>query len=448
VSSSSEAVRGRLIWFDADPFTAGSRALRHETDGVVVIEQGLISRVGPATEILPLVPPGCPIAHYPGCLISPGFIDTHVHYAQTAISGAHGIADRNAPGAQLLDWLSRYAYPAEARMADRAEAAAMARAFCDELIRNGTTTALVFCTVFPESVDALFEEAARRRLRLIAGKVLMDRNAPAGLLDTAQSAYDQSKALIRKWHGRGRAGYAITPRFAPTSSPEQLELAGALWSEHPDTYVHSHLSENAAECAWVRELFPDHERYLDVYESFGLTGRRAVYAHGVHLDAEDFATCHHSGTSLAHCPTSNLFLGSGLFNLSAATRADQRVHVGLGTDIGAGTSFSMLTTLNEAYKVAQLTGSALDGVTGWYLATRGAADALDLADTIGSLTPGYEADLIVIDPAATPLMKLRTDRCESIEELLFALMTLGDDRAIAAAYVAGVSQKRTDETQD
>lgn len=442
MSSSSEAVRGRLIWFDADPFTAGSRALRHETDGVVVIEQGLITRVGPAPEILPLVPQGCPVTHYPDCLISPGFIDTHVHYAQTGIIGAHGIAERHAPGAQLLDWLTRYAYPAEARMADRAEAAAMARVFCDELIRNGTTTALVFCTVFPESVDALFEEAARRRLRLIAGKVLMDRNAPAGLLDTAQSAYDQSKALIRKWHGRGRAGYAITPRFAPTSTPAQLELAGALWSEFADVYVHSHLAENAAECAWVRELFPGHARYIDVYDSFGLTGRRAVYAHGVHLTDDDLALCHRTGTSLAHCPTSNLFLGSGLFNLGAATRPDRRVHLGLGTDVGAGTSLSMLATLNEAYKVAQLTGSALDGVSGWYLATRGAADALDLVGTVGSLEPGCEADLIVVDPAATPLLKLRTDRCDSIEELLFVLMTLGDDRVIRETYVAGARAQR------
>lgn len=442
------AVRGRLVWFDEDPFLVGSRALRHESDGVIVITDGRIERVGPAAEIVPGLEPGCPLEHYPGCVISPGFIDTHVHYAQTAIVGAHGHAPSGAPGAQLLDWLNHYAFPAELELADRAKADAMARAFCDELVRNGTTTALVFCTVFPDSVDALFEEAARRNLRVIAGKVLMDRHAPAGLLDSAQSSYDDSKALIRRWHGRGRARYAITPRFAPTSTPEQLELAGALWSEHPDTYVHSHLSENAAECAWVRELFPDHERYLDVYEAHGLIGRRAVYAHGVHLDDEDVSTCHHSGTSLAHCPTSNLFLGSGLFNLGAATRADRRVHVGLGTDIGAGTSFSMLATLNEAYKVAQLTGSALDGVTGWYLATRGAADALDLADTVGSLTPGCEADLVVIDPSATPLLKLRTDRCESIEELLFALMTLGDDRAIAAAYVAGVSQKRTDETRD
>jgi guanine deaminase len=441
------AIRGRLVWFTDDPFVAGARAFRHEADGIVAVENGRITQAGAAADILPQLAANCRIDRYPGCVISPGFIDTHVHYAQTGIIAAHGgvrngadgAVTGHAPGAQLLDWLNQYAFPAEIEMRERANAAAMARAFCDEMIRNGTTTALVFCTVFPESVDALFEEAARRNLRLIAGKVLMDRHAPRALLDTARSSYDDSKTLIARWHGRGRARYAITPRFAPTSSPEQLELAGALWAEHPDTYVHSHLSENAAECAWVRELFPEHDRYLDVYEAFGLTGRRAIFAHGVHLDEEDFAQCHASGTALAHCPTSNLFLGSGLFNLGLAARPDRRVHVGLGTDVGAGTSFSMLATLNEAYKVAQLTGSPLDGVSGWYLATRGAADALDLAGTIGAFEPGCEADLIVIDPNATPLLKLRSDRCQSIEELLFVLMTLGDDRAIKATYIAGVT---------
>lgn len=427
--SRKSAVRGRLVWFADDPFVVGSRALRHETDGIVVSVDGHITKAGAAADVLPTLPADCPIDHFPGCVISPGFIDTHVHYAQTGMIAAHG--------AQLLDWLNQHAFPAEIEMRDPAKAAAMARAFCDELVRNGTTTALVFCTVFPGSVDALFEEAARRNLRLIAGKVLMDRNAPAALLDTARSSYDDSKALIKKWHGRGRSSYAITPRFAPTSTPEQLELAGALWAEHPDVYVHSHLSENAAECAWVRELFPDQERYIDVYEAFGLTGRRAVYAHGVHLDEQDFALCHHTGTALAHCPTSNLFLGSGLFNLGQAARADRRVRVGLGTDVGAGTSFSLLATLNEAYKVAQLTESALDGVTGWYLATRGGADALDLVGTIGSFDAGCDADMIVIDPKATPLLALRSERCQSIEELLFVLMTLGDDRAVKATYIAG-----------
>jgi guanine deaminase len=430
----ASALRGQLVSFCDDPFVVGSkRALVHEPDGIVLCRDGVIEAVGPAAEMLPRVPAGVEVAHYPGCVISAGFIDTHVHYTQTGIIGGYG--------AELIDWLNTYAFPAEAEFRDKAHADRMAQAFCDELERNGTTTALVFCAVFPASVDALFEEAARRNLRVIAGKVLMDRNAPAALLDTPQSAYDESKALIAKWHGRGRALYAITPRFAPTSSPEQLELAGALWREHPGVFVHSHISENTAEVAWVRELYPDRRDYLDVYEHFQLTGRRAVYAHGVHLNDRELEHCHHSGTALAHCPTSNFFLGSGLFNLARAKNPARPVHVGLGTDVGGGTSLSLLTTLNETYKAAQLTGSTarcqFDGVHGFYLATRGAARALDLDDTIGSLQPGREADMVVLDPAATPLLKLRSERCDSIEELLFVLMTLGDDRAVTAAWVAG-----------
>jgi guanine deaminase len=416
-----------------DPFRVDAGALSYEPDGLVVYDAGRITATGPAHVLLPTLPANTPVAHYPNHLISPGFIDTHVHYTQTAMVGAHG--------AQLLDWLNRYAFPTELRFSDPAHAAAMAKVFCDELARNGTTTALVFCAVFPQSVDALFEEAERRGLRLIAGKVLMDRHAPAGLLDTPQSAYDQSKALIDRWDGRGRLHYAITPRFAPTSSPAQLELAGALWSEYPDVFVHSHLSESAAECAWVRELFPDNDNYLDVYDSFGLTGRRAVYAHGVHLTEAELLHCHHTGTALAHCPTSNFFLGSGVFNLGRATAPERPVHVGLGTDIGAGTSFSLLATLNEAYKAAQLSGSALDGVRGWYLATLGAARALDLDGVIGSLQPGRDADMVVLDPHATPLLKLRAEQCESIEELLFVLMTLGDDRVVTQTYIGGVAQR-------
>lgn len=432
---SLSVVRGRTVTCLADPFQTDG-ALSYESDGVIVMSDGRILNIGPAADVLPTVPAGIPVAHYPDCLISPGFIDTHVHYTQTGITGSYG--------AELLDWLNQYAYPAELRYSDRTHAEEMARAFCDQLVSNGTTTALVFCAVFPESVDALFEEAARRNLRLIAGKTLMDRNAPAALLDTAQSAYDQSKALIARWHDRGRAHYAITPRFAPTSSPEQLELAGALWAEHPDVFVHSHLSENAAECAWVRELFPDNAHYLDVYDRFGLTGRRAVFAHGVHLSEDELMLCHHTGTALAHCPTSNFFLGSGVFNLANAKAPARPVHVGLGTDIGAGTSFSILATLNEAYKAARLSGGTLDGVRGWYLATLGAAKALGLDAHIGSLEVGKDADVIVIDPAATPLLKLRTERCESIEELLFVLMTLGDDRVIADTYLAGVRTSARD----
>jgi guanine deaminase len=312
-----------------------------------------------------------------------------------------------------------------------------ARIFCDELLRQGTTTALVFCSVHAGSVDALFEAAQARNLRLIAGKVLMDRNAPAALLDTAQSGYDQSKALIKRWHGRGRALYAITPRSAMTSTPEQLELAGALWKEHPDVFVQSHISENQDEIAWVKELFPQRQDYLDVYDHYGLAGRRAVYAHGIHLGERELCRCHETGTALSHCPTSNLFLGSGLFRAKLAKDPKRPVHVGLGTDIGGGTSFSMLATMGEAYKVAQLEGHPIDAIEAFFLATLGGARALALDDRIGTLAPGREADMVVLDPSATPLLAFRSSRSRSITETLAVLTTLGDDRAVRATYVAG-----------
>jgi guanine deaminase len=391
------------------------------------MRSGRIDAVGPASELLKTLGPGGEVTHYPGCLIAPGFVDAHTHYVQTGMIGTHG--------ANLLDWLARAPYEAEQAFASEAHAGTIAQAFCEELLRNGTTTALVFCASFKGSVDALFEEAARRDLRVIAGKVWMDRNAPAALLDTAQGAYDDSKVLLARWHGKGRALYAITPRFAPTSSPAQLEAAGALRKEHPVVCVHSHVSENAREVAWVRELFPERAGYLDVYDHDGLLGRRTVLAHGVHLTAAELARCAETETALAHCPTSNLFLGSGLFDLAGALAAGARV--GLGTDVGAGTSFSLLRTLDEACKVAQLRGAPLDPALGFYLATLGGARALDLGDRVGALRAGHEADLVVLDPRATPLLALRTARAESIEDLLFALMTLGDDRAVRATWVAG-----------
>ncbi len=333
---------------------------------------------------------GTPIADHSGCLIAPGFIDTHVHYVQTGIIGAQGH--------QLLDWLNDYTYAAEQSFADEAVARHTARVFCEELLRNGTTTALVFCSVHAGSVDALFAEAERRGMLLVAGKVLMDRNAPAALTDTARSGYDQSKALIGKWHGRGRCLYAITPRFAATSTPEQLELAGSLWREHPGVFVQTHIAESRDEIDWVKRLFPQRRDYLDVYDHYGLTGRRAVLAHGVHLQDGDFERCHASGTALAHCPTSNLFLGSGLFPLSAARDPRRPVHVGLGSDIGAGTSFSLLATMSEAYKVAQLQGRPIGILEAFFLATLGGARALALDDRIGTLAPGREADIVVLDP--------------------------------------------------
>lgn len=424
------AVRGTLIYCRDDPFLGDpARAFVHEPDGLVVCRGGLIEQVGPYSAIKTELPAGTEIADYSGQLIAPGFIDTHIHYVQTGIIGAQG--------KQLLDWLNDYTFIAEQAFADEAVARDTARVFCDELLRQGTTTALVFCSVHASSVDALFEEAARRNLRLIAGKVLMDREAPAALMDTARSGYDQSKALIGKWHGRGRALYAITPRFAVTSTPEQLELAGALWREHPDVFVQTHIAENRAEIARVRELFPERRDYLDVYAHYGLTGRRAVLAHGVHFGESEFARCHEDGTALSHCPTSNTFLGSGLFAMREARDPRRPVQVGLGTDIGGGTSFSLLATMGEAYKVAQLRGQGIDAIEAFYLATLGGARALALDFKIGTLAPGREADMVVLDPKATPLLAFRSERARSIDELIAVLATLGDDRAVRATYVAG-----------
>jgi guanine deaminase len=287
------------------------------------------------------------------------------------------------------------------------------------------------------SVDALFEAARDRNLLMIAGKVLMDRNAPPALCDTARSGYDESKALIGRWHGRGRALYAITPRFAATSTPEQLEAAGALWKEHPEVFVQTHIAENKDEVAWVKELFPQQQDYLEVYDHYGLIGRRAVLAHGIHLSERELCRCHESGTALSHCPTSNLFLGSGLFRARHVKDRARPVHLGIGTDIGGGTSFSLLATMSEAYKVARLEGHPIDAVEAFFLATLGGARALALDHRIGTLAPGREADLLVLDPNATPLLAFRNRRSRSIAETLAVLMTLGDDRAIRATYVAG-----------
>lgn len=429
------AVRGSLAYFVDDPFLTDPRAaFVYESDGLLVCRDGVIEAVGPAERLRATLPPGLEPVHYPRGIILPGFVDTHVHFAQTEIIGSYG--------ERLLDWLAASAFPAERRFADPAHAQAMAKRFCDELLRNGTTTALVFCAVYPQSVDALFAEAAGRNLRLAAGKVLMDRNAPAELLDTAQTGYDDSQALIATWHGKGRALYAITPRFAPTSTPAQLEAAGALWREHPDVLVQTHVSESVEEVAWVRRLFPERTNYLDVYDHYGLVGRRAVLAHGVHLSESELRRCSEAGAGIAHCPTSNLFLGSGLFRVQGAKDPRRPVHVGLGSDVGAGTSFSTFATLNEAYKVARLLGDSLTALRGFFLATLGGARAMGLEQRIGSLVPGREADFVVLDPAATPLLALRTDRAQSIEEVLFALMTLGDDRAVQATYVAGTLAHR------
>lgn len=424
------AIRGHLVYPVGDPFAGDPDiAIVEHADGLLIVNDGIIEAVGDHATLAPTLPARVGVTHYPNALIVPGFVDCHVHYVQTGIVGAYG--------AQLTEWLERYAFPAERGFADAGHGAATAKVFCDELLRNGTTSALVFASVHPPSVDALFAEAEGRGLALIAGKVLMDRNAPADLLDTPQRGYDESKALIARWHGRGRLRYAITPRFAPTSSPEQLELASALRREHPDVHIHTHLAENTTEVEWVKRLFPERRSYLDVYAHHGLVGRRAMFAHAIHLDEEDYCRCHETGAALAHCPTSNLFLGSGLFRMDRAKDARRPVQVGLGTDIGAGTSFSLLATAGEAYKVAQLGGASLHPAQALYLATLGGARALGLDDRLGTFASGLAADVVVLDPSATKLLAYRNARSQAALETLFVLMTLGDDRVVRATYAAG-----------
>jgi len=423
------AIRAAAITFTGDPFAVGASSLRYESDAIVVMSEGRIVDFGAASDVAARLPAGTEVTRYPGCLISAGFIDAHVHYAQTRVMASHG--------KQLLDWLNDYTFPAEAAFADSAHARETARVFLEEALRAGTTSCAVFCTVHPQSVDAFFEEARALRMRVIAGKVLMDRNAPEALRDSARSGYDQGKALIARWHGRDRLSYCVTPRFAATSSREQLDAAGALWREHPGTYLQSHIAENRGEGEWVRKLFPERTSYLDVYDHFGLLGPRAIYGHGIWLSEDEFARMHASGAAIAHCPTSNTFLGSGLFRLRDALKPSRPVRVALATDIGGGTRFSMLSTMHEAYKVAQLNGTSLTAPQAFYLATRGAARALYMDDRIGSIAPGMEADLVVLDLASTPLIAGRMRHCEDIEQALFVQMTLGDERAVRATYVAG-----------
>lgn len=429
MSATRKAYRSAILHSIADPADVGIEAsFEYFEDGLLVVENGRISRVGHAGDLLPTLPADIEVVHYQDKLITPGFIDTHIHFPQTGMIGSYG--------EQLLDWLNTYTFPCEKQFADKAHADKVARIFIEELLRNGTTTALVFGSVHPESVNAFFEEAERLDLRMIAGKVMMDRNAPDYLTDTAESGYAESKALIERWHGKGRLHYAVTPRFAPTSTPEQLQLAGQLLGEYDGLYMHTHLSENLKEIDWVKSLFPERSGYLDVYDHFKLLGERSVFAHGVHLCDAECQRLAETGSAVAFCPTSNLFLGSGLFNLPQAEQF--KVKVGLGTDVGAGTSFSLLNTLNEAYKVMQLQGARLHPFKSLYLATLGGARALSLDDRIGSLKAGNDADFVVLDYKATPLLDYRLQQSNSIEETLFVLTTLGDDRAISQTFAAGV----------
>jgi guanine deaminase len=432
LSANARVIRGRILTFTNDPEAAGSRARVYLEDGAILVADGRIEAVGEAREVLASVPPGATIDDHSGCLVMPGFIDAHIHYPQTKVIGSYG--------AQLLDWLHNYTFVEEQKFADPDHCARIAAFFLDELFRCGTTTAMVYCTVHPQSVDAFFAEAERRGARMIAGKVMMDRDAPEALTDTAQRGYDESKALIERWRGRGRLDYAVTPRFAVTSTQEQLEAAGALAREFPEAYVQTHLDENEAEIKLVAQRFPDARSYLDVYDRAGLLGPRSVFGHCIHLRDDELAAMAASRSVAAFCPTSNLFLGSGLFDQARLTRAG--VRIALATDVGGGTSYSMLRTAAEGYKVLQLNRQSWPAVQAFYRMTLGNARALSLDDRIGSIEAGKEADLVVLDGRATPAMAHRLESANGDLEIeLFALTTMGDDRAVRQTYVAGEPRK-------
>ncbi|MFO1173909.1 MAG: guanine deaminase [Paracoccaceae bacterium] len=422
----AELLIGQTLSFAGDPLTAGPEAARHSARGGVLIEDGRILAVGEADD-LRRAHPEARVTDHGQALISAGFVDAHVHYPQTAMIASWG--------KRLIDWLNSYTFPEEAKFADPAYAADIAGRYFDLTLANGTTTVCSYSTIHPASVDAFFEAARDRGLRAYAGKTCMDRNAPDNLRDTPQSAYDDSKRLLEKWHGTDRLSYVITPRFSPTSTPEQLMAMGALWREHPECLMQTHLSEQTDEVAWVKSLFPQARDYLDTYEAQGLLGEGALFGHAIYLTDREIARIRETGAALVHCPTSNTFIGSGLFPTLAMAEAG--IRVGLATDTGGGSSFSMLRTMAAAYEVGQLRGTPLHPSQLWWLATQGSARALRADHLIGNLAPGLEADLVVIDLASTPAIAQRSARAQDIWEALFPTIMMGDDRAIREVRVAG-----------
>lgn len=418
---------GPVLRFSGDPFSGDwADAVHIDSNGGIVLENGHIVAVGNSAQ-LQLDWPQASLTKYDNVLICPGFVDAHVHYPQTAMIASWG--------KRLIDWLNHYTFPEETRLADPDYAGEIADRYLDLTLANGTTTICSYCTIHPHSVDAIFQAAAKRGQRIVAGKTCMDRNAPDGLQDTPQSAYDDSKALIERWHGKGRASYAITPRFSPTSTPDQLSVLGALWAEHPDCLMQTHLSEQVDEVAWVKDLYPTARDYLETYEAHGLLGARGIYGHAIYLEPREIDQLAETGAAVVHCPTSNTFIGSGLFKTAAIKQ--HGINVGLATDTGGGSSFSMLRTMAAAYEIGQLQGTPLHAAHLIWLATAGSARSLHLDDKIGRIETGYEADLTILDLASTPAIAQRTAQAKDIWEALFATIMMGDDRAIRDVWVAG-----------
>ncbi|MBW8284731.1 MAG: guanine deaminase [Rhizobium sp.] len=427
---STTLYRGRTLSFTRAPEhidDAGS--YRYESDGALLVEDGKILALGDFATVSASAPDGTVVVDHRPHLILPGLIDTHVHFPQMQVIASYA--------ANLLEWLNTYTFPEECRFVEQAHAERIARAFFDEFFRNGTTTAVAYCSVHKASADAYFAESLRRGSLMIGGKVMMDRNAPQGLLDTPETGYDETRQVIADWHGRGRNHVAITPRFAITSTPEQMERVRALAQEFPDLHIQTHLSENHDEIRYTCGLFPDAKDYTDIYAHYGLLGRKSLFGHAIHLSDREADAMSEAGAVAVHCPTSNLFLGSGLFPMRKYQQREKKLRIAVATDIGGGSSYSMLKTLDEAYKIQQLLGERLNPLESFHLMTRGNAEALSLEDRIGTLEAGTDADFVVLNAAATPAMALRMETVKSLAEELFLLQTLGDDRSVVETYVAG-----------
>ncbi|MCM2473079.1 guanine deaminase [Rhizobium sp. CG5] len=427
-------IRGRLLTFRRAPLDAAdTESFIYETDGALLMSDGVIQAFGAYADVKAKAEDGVEEIDHRPHLILPGFIDTHVHFPQMQVIGSYA--------ANLLEWLNTYTFPEECRFVEKAHAERIAVHFFDEFLRNGTTTAVAYCSVHKTSADAFFAESLKRGTRMIAGKVMMDRNAPQGLLDTPEMGYDETRAVIADWHGKGRNHVAITPRFAITSTPQQMERTQALAEEFPDLHIQTHLSENHDEIAYTATLYPDAIDYTDIYAHYGLLGPKTLLGHAIHLSDREADAISEAGAIAVHCPTSNLFLGSGLFPLKALKRRDKPLRIAVATDIGGGSSYSMLKTMDEAYKIQQLLGERLNPLESFYHMTLGNAEALSLSDKIGTLEPGTDADVIVLNAFATPAMALRMETVKTLGEELFLLQTLGDDRAIVETYVAGRASK-------
>lgn len=427
-------LRGRLLTFLRTPQGVDDHAAyRYEEDGALIVRAGKIDSMGDFASLSQGEGRGLEVVDHRPNLILPGFVDPHAHMPQMQIIASFG--------AELLDWLNNYTFPEETRFSDPVHAARIAKRFLDELIRHGTTTVAAYCSVHPESAESLFSEALSRDMLVLAGKVMMDRNAPDGLRDTPQSSYDDTKALIARWHGKGRLHYVISPRFAITSSPQQMEMASTLVAEHPDLHMQTHLSENRAEIELACRLYPQARDYADIYALYGLLGEKSLFGHCIHLSEREADALSESGSVAVFCPTSNLFLGSGLFDWQRYRKRAKPLRVAAATDVGGGTNYSMLRTMDEGYKVIALQGEKIDPLSSFWQITRGNAEALSLCDRIGTLEPGTDADLVVLNSSATPNMALRMERIETLAEELFMVQTLGDDRAVAETYVAGRAAK-------